>query len=92
VKSFTGIAENRASMMATRMIAATAGVFVGVGMLTVPTAGAYPESCSDGFCTPGINGGVDIGASCGDTAYYVFGTTSWGRLVFSGSCLKEVSQ
>lgn len=26
-----------------------------------------------------------LGAPCSDTAYYVFGTTSWGRLVFCGS-------
>jgi hypothetical protein len=28
---------------------------------------------------------VGLGAPCDNTAYYVFGTTSWGRLVFCGS-------
>jgi hypothetical protein len=28
---------------------------------------------------------VVLGAPCGDTGSYVFGTTSWGRLVFCGS-------
>jgi len=41
--------------------------------------------CDDAFCTPGITGNVVLGAPCGDTAHYVFGTTSWGRLVFCGS-------
>jgi len=26
-----------------------------------------------------------LGAECSNTTYYVFGTTSWGRLVFCGS-------
>jgi hypothetical protein len=41
--------------------------------------------CNDAFCTPGITGNVVLGAPCADTSYYVFGTTSWGRLVFCGS-------
>jgi len=28
---------------------------------------------------------VVLGAPCSDTAFFVFGTTSWGRLVFCGS-------
>ena len=28
---------------------------------------------------------MELGAPCGDTTYYVFGVTSWGRLVFCGS-------
>ena len=52
--------------------------------LVVPTpAGA--QECNDAFCTPGITPGVVLGAPCQDTSFYVFGTTSWGRLVFCGS-------
>lgn len=47
-----------------------------------PTA---PGECNDASCTPGISGGVVLGAPCTDTSFYVFGTTSWGRLVFCGS-------
>ncbi|WP_234711855.1 hypothetical protein [Mycolicibacterium setense] len=48
-------------------------------------ASAEPVVCSEPACVPGIAGGVVLGAPCGDTAHYVFGTTSWGRLVFCGS-------
>jgi hypothetical protein len=41
--------------------------------------------CNDAWCTPGIAGNVVLGAPCDQTDYYVFGTTSWGRLVFCGS-------
>jgi hypothetical protein len=46
---------------------------------------AVSEVCNDAYCTPGIKGNVVLGAPCGDTGFYVFGTTSWGRLVFCGS-------
>jgi hypothetical protein len=46
---------------------------------------AVSEACNDAYCTPGIRGNVVLGAPCDDTADYVFGTTSWGRLVFCGS-------
>lgn len=52
--------------------------------LVAPTP-AQANECNDAFCTPGITGGVVLGAPCGDTSFYVFGTTSWGRLVFCGS-------
>ena len=55
-----------------------------VGGLLTPAA-AQAAECNDPFCTPGIKGGVALGAQCGDTGYYVFGTTFWGRLVFCGS-------
>lgn len=66
----------------------SASTLVGVAMLVVaglaaPAVGA--QECDDSFCTPGITGGVVLGAPCQDTAYYVFGTTDWGRLVFCGS-------
>ncbi|MCF6390308.1 hypothetical protein L2K20_25320 [Mycobacterium sp. MBM] len=54
-------------------------------MLTPAPARGQPPGCDDAFCTPGITPGVVLGASCSDTRHYVFGTTSWGRLVFCGS-------
>ncbi|MBS1694155.1 MAG: hypothetical protein JST91_18235 [Actinobacteria bacterium] len=50
----------------------------------VPAA-AQPPACDDPYCVPGITPGVVLGAPCADTSHYVFGTTSWGRLVFCGS-------
>ncbi len=47
-------------------------------------AGQGPD-CNEPSCTPGITGGVVLGAPCPDTTHFVFGTTSWGRLVFCGS-------
>jgi hypothetical protein len=68
-------------------VASMAAILIGVGTLTAgpPPAAAEPTECNDPFCVPGITGGVVLGAPCGDTAYYVYGTTSWGRLVFCGS-------
>lgn len=51
----------------------------------VPAAPASATECNDAFCTPGITGGVVLGAPCANTTFFVFGTTSWGRLVFCGS-------
>ncbi len=53
-------------------------------MMSIP-AHAEPATCDGPDCTPGITGGVVLGAPCADTTRYVFGTTSWGRLVFCGS-------
>ena len=53
------------------------------GLAAPAPAGA--GECNDAFCTPGIAAGVVLGAPCSDTVFYVFGTTSWGRLVFCGS-------
>jgi hypothetical protein len=55
------------------------------GVLSPPSASAQPDSCDAPPCVPGIAPGVVLGAPCADTAHYVFGTTSWGRLVFCGS-------
>ncbi|MGW4096211.1 MULTISPECIES: hypothetical protein [unclassified Mycobacterium] len=62
-----------------------AGLLVAGAMTAPAPASAEPAGCSEPSCVPGIVGGVVLGAPCGDTAYYVFGTTSWGRLVFCGS-------
>jgi hypothetical protein len=55
------------------------------GMLTPAVGYAEPAECNEPSCVPGITGGVVLGATCQDTAHFVFGTTSWGRLVFCGS-------
>jgi hypothetical protein len=65
---------------------AVATVALLIAGFTVPvTATAAPQECNDPSCVPGITGGVVLGAPCNDTAHFVFGTTSWGRLVFCGS-------
>ncbi len=61
-----------------------AALLIGGLMSSVPAA-AQPAPCDDPTCTPGIRPAVVLGAPCADTAHYVFGTTSWGRLVFCGS-------
>lgn len=64
---------------------ATLGWVLGAAVLSPAPAHSQPASCDDAFCTPGITPGVALGAPCTDTRHYVFGTTSWGRLVFCGS-------
>lgn len=68
-------------------IAVTAGISVvlAAGCLTAPGANAEPAVCDEVACVPGIKPGVVLGAPCAETTHYVFGTTSWGRLVFCGS-------
>ena len=44
-------------------------------------ASADTAECNDAFCTPGITAGVELGAPCSDTSYYVFGVDTrngWG--------------
>jgi hypothetical protein len=60
-------------------------VLVAAGVVAAPPAAAEPTACDDPSCTPGIAPGAVIGAPCDSTTYYVFATTSWGRLVFCGS-------
>lgn len=62
-------------------VLAAAGLTAGLGT----AAPAPANECNDAYCTPGIKPGVVLGAPCSETAHYVFGTTSWGRLVFCGS-------
>ncbi|MEH3140577.1 MAG: hypothetical protein PGN37_10410 [Mycobacterium kyogaense] len=71
------------SAVQARVIATTALLIAGLGLPA--SAHAAPLECNDPSCVPGITGGVVLGAPCADTAHYVFGTTSWGRLVFCGS-------
>ncbi len=72
-----------------RSTVAAVAALLTAGMLTVPAPPAVaepaPTNCDNPFCTPGITPHVVLGAPCADTAYYVFGTTDWGRLVFCGS-------
>ncbi|AIU08020.1 hypothetical protein [Mycolicibacterium smegmatis] len=58
---------------------------VSAAMTAVSGQPAYAESCDEPSCVPGITPNVVLGAPCADTARHVFGTTSWGRLVFCGS-------
>lgn len=41
--------------------------------------------CNHPSCVPGLAPGVVLGAPCTNTTYYVFGVTSWGRIVFCGA-------
>lgn len=70
------------------MIAAlTAAVSIALptGVFGAVPAAADPAGCDVPACVPGITSGVVLGAPCATTSYYVFGVTSWGRLVFCGS-------
>lgn len=81
------------------MTVAALAVPLAAGLLMPATASADPAApapappinaneCNDAFCTPGITAGVELGAPCGDTGYYVFGVdtrNNWGRLLFCGS-------
>lgn len=69
--------------MKLRVVLAAAAV-AGAVLSSAP-AQADPTTCDGPACTPGIAAGVVLGAYCPDTAHYVFGTTSWGRMVFCGS-------
>lgn len=68
-----------------RSIPAAALAVMIVGACPGARAWAEPSACNDPSCAPGITGGVVLGAPCSDTTHFVFGTTSWGRLVFCGS-------
>jgi hypothetical protein len=80
-------------MSARVAVAAVCGLFcAGIDLAAPVLAGpaAQPDPavsamCNDAFCTPGIAGNAVLGAPCGNTSFYVFGVTSWGRLVFCGS-------
>lgn len=76
-------------ILAALRVAAAAPVLVAL-VAVAPPANADPlapriADCNDAFCTPGIKPGIVLGSYCSDTQNYVFGTTSWGRLVFCGS-------
>lgn len=64
---------------------AAAATLLAAAEWSAPVAAAAPTACDDPFCTPGITGGVVLGAPCDNPTYFVFGTTDWGRLVFCGS-------
>jgi hypothetical protein len=68
-----------------RFTAAAVGLLTIAVMAAAPRATAQPTVCDYPACTPGITGGVVLGAPCDNPTYYVFGVTSWGRLVFCGS-------
>lgn len=69
-------------------VALLVGAVQAVGAVLAATAAADAGECNDAFCTPGITAGVELGAPCDNTSYYVFGVdtrNNWGRLVFCGS-------
>lgn len=64
------------------------GALLTAGFGPVGTALADGGECNDAYCTPGITAGVELGAPCDNTGYFVFGVDTrndWGRLVFCGS-------
>ncbi|WP_211696468.1 hypothetical protein [Mycobacterium spongiae] len=68
-----------------RFTVAAVAALLAAGGWAAPAATAGPTVCDYPDCTPGIAPGVVLGAPCDNTTYYVFGVTSWGRLVFCGS-------
>lgn len=68
-----------------KMSVVMAAASLATALLTALPAQAEPAFCDGPDCTPGVKPGVVLGAPCSNTAYYVFGTTSWGRMVFCGS-------
>ena len=71
-----------------RSTVAAFAVLLAVGSVMPAPASADTAECNDAFCTPGITAGVELGAPCSDTSYYVFGVDNrngWGRLIFCGS-------
>ncbi|WP_197374989.1 hypothetical protein [Mycolicibacterium baixiangningiae] len=68
------------------MVAVFAAFLMSVAMApAAPRAAAQPPECHDPSCTPGIAPNIVLGSYCSSTTHYVFGVTSWGRLVFCGS-------
>jgi hypothetical protein len=77
-----------------RIVVAAAAGLLAAGLLTAapvmadpsdPAPPDDPTSCNEPACVPGIQPGAVLGAPCDNTTYYVFGVTSWGRVVFCGS-------
>jgi hypothetical protein len=68
-----------------RVSGVVAAALVAAGMVTAPPVSAGPQTCNDAFCVPGIAPNIVLGSYCSNTSYFVFGTTSWGRLVYCGS-------
>ncbi|MGV0716905.1 hypothetical protein ABQE93_15995 [Mycolicibacterium sp. XJ662] len=76
-----------------RFIGAVSAALATVGsVIAAPSASAQPPpppppaaDCNHPACTPGIAPGIVLGSYCANTTHYVFGVTSWGRLVFCGS-------
>lgn len=66
------------------VVALLATVLSAVSVTAAPPAAGQPE-CNYPSCTPGIVPNIVLGSYCSNHTYYVFGVTSWGRLVFCGS-------
>jgi hypothetical protein len=82
-----------ARVCSVRIAVAAAAALLAAGLLTAPPVMADPAApaepapveCNDPSCVPGIMPGAVLGAPCENTTYFVFGVTSWGRVVFCGS-------
>lgn len=75
-------------MEAVRCSVAVLAGLLSAGLLMPASASADIPECNDAFCTPGITAGVELGAPCENTTFYVFGVDTrngWGRLIFCGS-------
>jgi len=72
------------TVLAVAVAVLTAGVTAPVGLAEPPPPAPVVE-CDHPSCVPGIMPGAVLGAPCSNTTYYVFGVTSWGRIVFCGS-------
>jgi hypothetical protein len=81
-------------MYSVRLVVAAATGLLAAGLITAPAVPAEPPppappapmaECNEPSCVPGIQPGAVLGAPCTNTTYYVFGVTSWGRVVFCGS-------
>jgi hypothetical protein len=71
-----------AALLAPAMLSVAAPAAAQPPLPPLPPPGA---ECNHPNCTPGIQPNVVLGSYCNNTTYYVFGVTSWGRLVFCGS-------
>ena len=66
-------------------VAVLAAVLTAGSVVAAPPAAADPTECNFPSCTPGIRPNGVLGSHCDNFTNYVFGVTSWGRLVFCGS-------
>jgi hypothetical protein len=76
-----------------RTVVAALASLIAAALCTASPAFADPADlappavaeCNEPSCVPGVMPGAVLGAPCNQTTYYVFGVTSWGRVVFCGS-------
>ena len=83
-----------ARVVGVRIVVAVAIALLTAGLAAAPPAVADPTDpgpadeptlCDFPACVPGIQPGAVLGAPCDNTSYFVFGVTSYGRVLFCGS-------